>query len=54
MKKLNVLVAGSTGYIGVQLVKLLCKHRFVKIRYLFGNSSIVRKIEVYDLSLIHI
>ena len=51
MKKLNVLVAGSTGYIGVQLVKLLCKHKFVKIRYLCGNSSIGKKIENYDNSL---
>ena len=51
MKKLNVLVAGSTGYIGIQLVKLLCKHKFVKIRYLCGNSSIGKKIESYDKSL---
>ena len=51
MKKLNVLVAGSTGYIGIQLVKLLCKHKFVKIRYLCGNSSIGKKIETYDKSL---
>ena len=26
MPKLNVLVAGSTGYIGVQLINLLIKH----------------------------
>ena len=51
MKKLNILVAGSTGYIGIQLVKLLCKHKFVKIRYLCGNSSIGKKIETYDKSL---
>ena len=30
MPKLNVLVAGSTGYIGVQLIKLLVKHNNVK------------------------
>ena len=34
MHKLNALIAGSTGYIGVQLVKLLLKHRNVKIKYL--------------------
>ena len=33
MPKLNVLVAGSTGYIGVQLVKLLSKHKKVNIKY---------------------
>ena len=26
MPKLNALIAGSTGYIGIQLVKLLIKH----------------------------
>tara|TARA_A100000164_G_scaffold332126_1_gene321782 strand:- start:797 stop:1816 length:1020 start_codon:yes stop_codon:yes gene_type:complete len=51
MNKLNVLVAGSTGYIGVQLVKLLCKHKFIKIKYLCGNSSIGKKIYFYDKDL---
>ena len=51
MNKLNILIAGSTGYIGVQLVKLLCKHKFVKIRYLCGNTSIGKKIYTYDKSL---
>ena len=34
MYKLNVLVAGSTGYIGIQLIKLLSKHKNVLIKYL--------------------
>ena len=29
MPKLNALVAGSTGYIGVQLIKLLVKHKYI-------------------------
>ena len=33
MPKLNVLVAGSTGYIGVQLIKLLVKHKNINIKY---------------------
>ena len=40
MPKLNALVAGSTGYIGVQLIKLLIKHKFINIRFLCGNSSV--------------
>ena len=44
MRKLNVLIAGSTGYIGVQLVKLLVKHKYVNIKYLCGNSSVGRNI----------
>ena len=50
MSKLNVLVAGSTGYIGVQLIKLLVKHKYVKIKYLCGNSSIGKKVSSYDKS----
>ena len=51
MNKLNVLVAGSTGFIGVQLVKLLCKHKYIKIKYLCGNSSICKRIHSYDKEL---
>ena len=51
MPKLNVLVAGSTGYIGVQLISLLIKHRYVKIKYLCGNSSIGKNISYYDKTL---
>ena len=51
MRKLNVLIAGSTGYIGVQLIKLLIKHKNVKIKYLCGNSSVGKDISLYDKSL---
>ena len=51
MPKLNVLIAGSTGYIGVQLIKLLIKHPDVKIKYLCGNSSVGKDISSYSQSL---
>ena len=51
MPKLNVLVAGSTGYIGVQLIKLLVKHNDVNIKYLCGNTSVGKNIYSYDKSL---
>ena len=51
MLKLNVLVAGSTGYIGTQLIKLLVKHKNINIRYLCGNTSVGKKISKYDNSL---
>ena len=51
MSKLNILVAGSTGYIGVQLINLLVKHNKIKIKYLCGNSSIGKDISFYDKSL---
>ena len=52
MPKLNALVAGSTGYIGVQLIKLLIKHKYINIRYLCGNSSVGKNISYYDKSLL--
>ena len=51
MPKLNVLVAGSTGYIGVQLINLLINHNKIKIKYLCGNTSIGKDISKYDKSL---
>jgi N-acetyl-gamma-glutamyl-phosphate reductase len=51
MSKLNVLVAGSTGYIGIQLVNLLLKHKYVKIKYLCGNNSVGKDISIFDKKL---
>ncbi len=51
MEKLNVLVSGATGYIGVELVKHLSVHPKVKIKYLCGNSSVGKNISFYDKSL---
>ena len=51
MLKLNALVAGSTGYIGVQLIKLLIRHKYIRIKYLCGNTSVGKKISQYDKSL---
>ena len=51
MRKLNALIAGSTGYIGIQLIKLLVNHKYVNIKYLCGNSSVGKKISYYDKSL---
>ncbi len=48
MPKLNVLIAGSTGYIGIQLIKLLIKHKNINIKYLCGNSSVGKNISSYD------
>ena len=51
MPKLRVLVAGSTGYIGIQLIKLLIKHKYINIKHLCGNSSVGKNISSYDRSL---
>ncbi len=51
MLKIDVLVAGSTGYIGVQLIKLLVNHKNVNIKYLCGNNSVGKNISNYDIKL---
>ena len=51
MSKTNVLIAGSTGYIGVQLIKLLSKHKEINIKYLCGNNSVGKDISLFDKSL---
>jgi len=51
MYKINVLVAGSTGYIGIELIKILIKHKYVNIKYLCGSSSVGKKVSNYDKNL---
>ena len=51
MSKLNALIAGSTGYIGIQLIKLLIKHPYINIKYLCGNTSIGKSIYAFDNSI---
>ena len=51
MDKKNVLICGATGYIGLQLTKLLCKHKKINIKYLCGSSSVGKKISYFDNSL---
>ncbi len=51
MFKLKALIAGSTGYIGIQLIKLLVNHKNVDIKYLCGHTSIGKKISFYDRKL---
>ena len=52
MNKINVLISGSTGYIGLQLIKLLVNHKYVNIKYLCGNSSAGKNISYYDKRLV--
>ena len=51
MQKLNILVAGSTGYIGIELTKILIKHDKVKIKYLCGSSSVGKNLSSFDKTI---
>ena len=48
MNNINVIVAGATGYIGLELVKLLIKHPKIKIRYLCAHTSVGKKLSHFD------
>ena len=48
---MNVLIAGATGYLGNELIKILSKHKKIKIKYLCGNSSVGKKITDFDKSI---
>ena len=45
---LNIAIAGATGYIGLELVKILSKHPKVKILYLCANKSVGKSIYAFD------
>ena len=51
MSKLNVLIAGCTGYIGIELTKILIKHDKVKIKYLCGSSSVGKNLSSFDKTI---
>ena len=45
---LNIVIAGATGYIGLELIKILSKHPKVKILYLCATKSIGNSIYYFD------
>jgi len=51
MKNINIVVAGATGYIGLEIIKLLAKHPQVNIKYLCAQSSIGSQISKFDNEL---
>ena len=48
---LNIAIAGATGYVGIELIKILLKHSKVKILYLCANKSAGKKISYFDKKL---
>ena len=48
LKKINVVVAGATGYVGLDLVKILSKHPRVDIKYLCAQKKLGKKIQFFD------
>ena len=50
-KYINVAIAGATGYIGIELIKLLIKHPKVKIKNICAQTSIGKSISKFEPSL---
>jgi len=50
-KYINVAVVGATGYIGLELIKLLIKHPKVKIKNICAQRSIGESMYKFDSSL---
>jgi len=48
---LNIAIAGATGYVGLELIKILSKHPKSKIIYLCANKSAGKKIDTFDKRL---
>ena len=48
---LNIAIAGATGYIGLELIKILSKHNKVKILYICATKSIGKNINHFDKSI---
>ena len=49
---LNIAIAGATGYVGLELIKILSKHSKAKILYLCASKSIGKKIYNFDKNII--
>ena len=45
---INIANAGATGYVGLELVKILSNHPKVKIIYLCANKSAGKTISTFD------
>ena len=48
---LNIAIAGATGYVGLELIKILSKHPKAKILFLCANQSSGKKIYSFDKNI---
>ena len=48
---INIAIAGATGYVGLELIKILSKHPKVRIVYLCATKSINKNINSFDAQI---
>ena len=49
---LNIAIAGATGYVGLELIKILVRHPKANIKYLCATKSIGKSIYFFDKDII--
>ena len=47
-KKINIVIAGATGFVGLNLIKILSRHPKVNIKYICAQRKIGKKIQFFD------
>jgi len=47
-KKINIVVAGATGYVGLDLVKILSSHPKANVKHLCAQKKLGKKIQFFD------
>ncbi len=48
LKKINTVIAGATGFTGLDLVNTLSKHKMIKITHLCAQKNIGKNIKLFD------
>ena len=48
---LKIAIAGATGYVGIELIKILLKHPKAKIIFLCANKYIGKPISSFDKNI---
>ena len=48
LNKINIVVAGATGYVGLDLINILSRHLRVNIKYLCAKKKIGKNINYFD------
>ena len=45
-KKINIVVAGATGYVGLDLVKILSSHPKANVKHLCAQKKLGKKLKL--------
>ena len=48
IKKINIVVAGATGYVGLDLIKFLVNHPKINIKYLCAQKNLGKNVQFFD------